>query len=36
MDLINKLINNNYVTSILILFVSFYASYVAPSLPSKI
>lgn len=36
MNLINKLLNNNYVTSILILFVTFYASYVAPVLPSKI
>ena len=36
MDLINKLINNNYVASILILFVTLYASYVAPSLPTEI
>ena len=36
MDLINKLINNNYVASILILFVTLYASYVAPTLPPKI
>lgn len=36
MNLINKLLNNNYVASILILFVTFYASYVAPILPSKI
>lgn len=33
---INNLVNNNYVASILILFITLYSSYVAPVLPDRI